>query len=114
MNAVTESSFELIATKADPPHQMNFPTDALSLIRKSNSVWKQWEIITNSVFRVLMNRLQRQIQTCIPNEAGNSYCTQASCVDTSDLNKIWPLTKLFTREGYCGPTNYARWQCSDR
>jgi hypothetical protein len=55
MNAVIESSFERIAMRADPPHQMNFPTDALSLIRKRNSVWKQWEIIRNPVFSVLMN-----------------------------------------------------------
>jgi len=58
MNAVTESSFECIAMKADPPHQMNFPTDALFLIRKRNSACKQWEIISNPVFRVLMKRLQ--------------------------------------------------------
>jgi len=44
--------------KADPPHQMNFPTDALFLIRKRTSAWKQWEIIRNPVFRVLMKRLQ--------------------------------------------------------
>jgi len=48
---------------------MNFPTDALSLIRKRNSAWKQWKIIRNTVLGVLMNRLQRQTQTCIPNEA---------------------------------------------
>jgi hypothetical protein len=69
MNTVIDSSFECIAMRADPPQQMKFPTDAPSLIRKRNSAWKQWEIIRNSVFRVLMNRLQRQIQTCIHNEA---------------------------------------------
>jgi hypothetical protein len=48
---------------------MNFTTDALSLIRKRNGVWKKWEIIGNLVFRVLMSRLQREIETCIHNEA---------------------------------------------
>jgi hypothetical protein len=47
MNAVIESSFDCIATKADSPQQMNFPTDAQCLIRKRNGACKQWEIIRN-------------------------------------------------------------------